>query len=117
MALACASRESLRMADKVDQMLRRFMDVLQNNDAKLLRETRKQDDQIDALHEAIKLYLTEVSRNELDKASSRRCLELIHVYDQKTLNTLAISLIKICWMWQSKKFRTSWTSPSKAGTS
>ena len=102
LALACASRESLRMADKVDQMLRRFMDVLQNNDAKLLRETRKQDDQIDALHEAIKLYLTEVSRNELDKPSSRRCIELImfttnleHIGDIIDKNLLDVAEQKI----------------------
>ena len=76
-ALACATRELLRMADVVETMLRGVIDVLRDDDSKQLSRLSKLDDDVDALHESIKLYLTQVSRNELDEEDSRRCIELI----------------------------------------
>ena len=76
-ALACATRELLRMADVVETMLRGVIEVLRDDDAKQLARLSKLDDDVDALHEAIKLYLTQVSRSELDEEDSRRCIELI----------------------------------------
>ena len=76
-ALACATRELLRMADLVETMLRGVIDVLRDDDSKELARLSELDDDVDALHEAIKLYLTQMSRSELDEEDSRRCIELI----------------------------------------
>jgi phosphate:Na+ symporter len=76
-ALACATREVLRMADMVETMLKSTIEVFAKDDAKLAQRVSKLDDDVDALHEAVKLYLTEVSRNLADEADSRRCMELI----------------------------------------
>jgi len=76
-ALACATRELLRVADLVETMLCGVIDVLGENDSKQVTRLSKLDDDVDALHEAIKLYLTRVSRNELDEKDSHRCIELI----------------------------------------
>jgi phosphate:Na+ symporter len=76
-AIACATREVLRMADTVESMLKGTIEVFAKDDAKLAQRISKLDDDVDRLHEAIKLYLTQVSRNNPDEADSRRCMELI----------------------------------------
>ena len=77
LALSCATREVMRMADAVETMLSSVMDVFRKDDAKLLETLSNLDDEVDELHESIKLYLTRVSRNELREEDSRRCVDLI----------------------------------------
>ncbi len=76
-AIAAATREVLRMADIVETMLRNVIRVYETDDPKLADEVSGQDDSVDDLYEAIKLYLTQVSRNALDESDSRRCIDLI----------------------------------------
>ncbi len=76
-ALASATREVLRMADIVETMLRGVADVFRADDLGLLTKLSRLDDDVDALYEAIKLYLTRVSRNTLNEEDSQRCVELI----------------------------------------
>ena len=76
-ALACGTREALRMADTVEVMLCRVADVFRHNDADLLESLSTLDDEVDALHLEIKLYLTRLSRRPLSDADSQRCMALI----------------------------------------
>lgn len=76
-AIACATREVLRMADTVESMLRGVIEVFRSDDSKLLESVSRMDDEVDRLHEAIKFYLTQVSRNALNDEDSRRCVDLI----------------------------------------
>ena len=102
-ALACAARETLRMGDEVERMLRRTIDVLRRDDDKLARQIEEADNRVDRLHEAIKLYLTAVPRSELDEQESRRYIEILtfatnleHIGDiiDKNLMELAQKKIK-----------------------
>jgi phosphate:Na+ symporter len=102
-AVANAARETLRMGDVVEKMLRQSLEVFRNDDRKLLREVEEIDDNVDRLHEAIKLYLTEVSRDTLDKEDQRRSIDVItfttnleHIGDiiDKNLMELAAKKIK-----------------------
>ena len=102
-AIANAARETLRMGDVIEKMLRQTLDVFRNDDRRLLREVEQLDDHVDALHEAIKLYLTEVSHEILDKQDHRRSIDTItfttnleHVGDiiDKNLMDLAAKKIK-----------------------
>jgi len=102
-ALACATRETLNLGDRVADMLRKTMDVLAQNDQKLMRAVEQADDAVDKLHEAIKLYLIEVSRAEMSFEESRRYVEILtfvtnleHVGDiiDKNLMELAATKIK-----------------------
>lgn len=77
MALAGATREALRMADTVETMLRGIVDILKNDDQKLLETMRPLDDEVDTLQEAIKLYIAKVTRNALDEDDRRRCAEVL----------------------------------------
>src|SRR3546814_3594193 len=63
-ALAAAARETLRMSDIVSRMLDETMTVFTRDDAKLAKAVEHSDDDVDRLHEAIKLYLTELSKHE-----------------------------------------------------
>lgn len=63
-ALSFAARETLRMADTVEAMLRGTLEVLRIDDRRRVAEIRRKDDIIDSLHEAIKLYLTQLTRGE-----------------------------------------------------
>jgi phosphate:Na+ symporter len=101
-ALGCATRETMRMADVVERMLRGVIVVFRDDDEKLLAEISRLDDAADSLHDAIKLYLTQVSRQALPEAESRRCVELIifttnleHVGDIIDKNLLELAQKKI----------------------
>ena len=76
-ALACALRETLHMGDLVATMLRDALPAIEGQDPKLVKEVEKADDAVDRLHEAIKLYLVRVSREEMSEAESRRFVEIL----------------------------------------
>lgn len=102
-ALASAARETLRMGDEVKLMLEQTKRVFASNDSNLMRGVEARDDVVDQLHEAIKLYLTGLARNEMDEKESRRSIEILsfttnleHVGDviDKNLMELANKKIK-----------------------
>ena len=103
-AFANAEREVLRMADMVETMLGVFLDALRDDDRKRLAEIERLDDMIDRLHNAIKLYLTEVGREEtLDEDDAKRCADILafsinleHIGDilDKSLREIAAKKIK-----------------------
>jgi len=103
LALADAARETLRMADIVEVMLRQGMAALLNNDRALVREVSRMDNVVDKLDEAIKLYITRLTRGSLDEREGRRAMEIIsfsinleHVGDiiDKNLTELAAKKIR-----------------------
>jgi phosphate:Na+ symporter len=77
LAMGCAAREALRLGDIVQLMLNGMMTVLRTNDLKLSEELRKMDDMVDDLYTAIKLYLTQISREALDEKEGKRWADII----------------------------------------
>lgn len=77
-ALTAATRETLRMGDAVKEMLLGSQQVLATNDVSLRKSVEATDDIVDQLNEAIKLYLTELTRGEMDKAESERSVEILN---------------------------------------
>jgi phosphate:Na+ symporter len=75
-ALANASREALRMADVVEEMLKGSRELLRRDDNRLVGELRRMDDILDRLHGALKRFLGELSQRELNEEESAR---LAHV--------------------------------------
>ena len=63
LAISCAAREALHQADVVETMLRGIVPVLRSNDLALAERLRQMDDTVDELYTAIKLYLTQISRD------------------------------------------------------
>jgi phosphate:Na+ symporter len=76
-ALANARRETLRIADVLDEMLRKSMETLRHDDREYLSIVSQMDDIVDRLFEQIKLYLTEISRHELGEEEGRHCSDIM----------------------------------------
>jgi phosphate:Na+ symporter len=77
LALADASRETLRMGDVVETMLQQVMIALMTNDRALAAEVSRMDNIVDRLDEAIKMYVTKLTRGSLDEHEGRRATEII----------------------------------------
>ncbi|MGC6484511.1 MAG: Na/Pi cotransporter family protein [Candidatus Puniceispirillales bacterium] len=76
-ALASATLETIRMARTVEEMLRDGLTAIENRDVKLSRAVLDRDDEVDRLYEAIKLYVTQISGEELDKKESQRATNIL----------------------------------------
>jgi phosphate:Na+ symporter len=72
LALADAARETLHMGDLVEIMLRKVMAAMMANDRSLVDQVSKMDNSVDNLDEAIKLYVTKLTRGSLDEHEGRR---------------------------------------------
>jgi phosphate:Na+ symporter len=103
LALTDAARETLRVGDMVETMLRKVMTAIMTNDRSLVDQVSRMDNAVDALAEAIKLYLTKLTRDSLDEREGRRAMEIIsfainleHIGDiiDKNLSELAKGKIK-----------------------
>jgi len=103
LALADAAREALRMGDLVETMLRNVMTAMMTNDRGLVDQVSRMDNVVDRLDEAIKLYITKLTRGSLDEREGKRAMEIIsfainleHIGDivDKNLSELATKKIK-----------------------
>ena len=103
LALADAARETLHMGDHVEVMLRKVMAAMMTNDRSLVDQVSRMDNSVDSLDEAIKLYVTKLTRGSLDEHEGHRAMEIIsftinleHIGDiiDKNLNELAAKKIK-----------------------
>ena len=77
LAIGCAAREAMRIGDVVEQMLAGALTVIKTNDRALAARIRKMDDVVDKLYTAIKLYLTQISREALDDKEGRRWTDIV----------------------------------------
>ena len=101
-ALATAARETLRMGDTLQTMLRDVIEVFRDGEKSKISEIARMDDTVDDLHMAIKLYLTDVSREPLDEKGSGRCAEIMsfntnleHIGDIIDKNLLELASKKV----------------------
>ena len=103
LALADAARETLHMGDLVEIMLRKVMAAMMTNDRALVDQVSRMDNSVDSLDEAIKLYVTKLTRGSLDEREGQRAMEIIsfainleHIGDiiDKNLSELATKKIK-----------------------
>lgn len=76
-ALGAASREALRLADVLQEMLLGVNHGLAKGDRRLLVETRRREDVLDKLNIAIKSYLTSLDPDELNENDQRRLNEIL----------------------------------------
>ncbi len=109
-ALACAARETLHMGDIVETMLRDAMGALMTDDRKLVAQLSRMDNAVDRLDEAIKLYVTKITRESLDEGDARRAMEIIsftinleHIGDIIDKNLMELAAKKIKHKYQFSK--------------
>jgi phosphate:Na+ symporter len=101
-ALASATRETLRMADIVQEMLEDTITVYQTNDMALLEKVRAEDDTIDRLYEQIKIYMAKLSQEFMDEKEAQRYVQVLtfstnleHAGDVIDKNLMPLALKKI----------------------
>ncbi|MGB0719786.1 MAG: Na/Pi cotransporter family protein [Bdellovibrionales bacterium] len=76
-ALACAAREALRMAEMVEAMMAKTIQSFEQNTDKMIKDIRKQDDAVDTLYRAIKFYLARLTQEALDPKEADRYLQIL----------------------------------------
>ncbi|MFX1674833.1 Na/Pi cotransporter family protein [Paraburkholderia sp. A2WS-5] len=101
-ALACASREVIRMSELVEAMLRESIPVMLSNDRHAVNDIASRDDAVDVLHDGIKRYVTRLTREPLSEED--RCwastimtavINLEHIGDIIDKNLLELAQKKI----------------------
>ncbi len=75
-ALANAARETLRMVDMVQAMLKGALDVFHNDDRKRARKISHMDPTLDRVGVAVRRYLAELSGEEMNEEDSARSQEI-----------------------------------------
>ena len=73
----CAAREALRIGDIDRADAERHADRAETNDRVLAERLRKMDDIVDELYTAVKLYLTQISREALERDEGRRWADIV----------------------------------------
>jgi phosphate:Na+ symporter len=76
-ALACATRETLELGDRIADMLDKTMQVFEHDDQQAVRSIHDTERAADRLYEAIKLYLIQISRRRLTESESRRYVQIL----------------------------------------
>ncbi|MGB6118284.1 MAG: Na/Pi cotransporter family protein [Mesorhizobium sp.] len=76
-ALGNATREVVRLCELVEIMLRRIIELYRQTDDEENARLAAIDDRVDALHEAIKLYLAQLTTRDLSQDERLRCEELL----------------------------------------
>jgi len=76
-ALACVSRETMRISDIVQKMMRLTLESFRSNNPHIVQEIRDLESVVDSLYEAIKNYLARLSTQTLDKAEGRRYMQIL----------------------------------------
>lgn len=76
-ALAAVTRETLRMAEIVEQMLHDTIEAFRSDDEKLVARIQEEDDTLDSIYVAIKHYMAQMTRESLDPVEADRYLQLL----------------------------------------
>jgi phosphate:Na+ symporter len=75
MALAGAARETLRLADLIEDMTSAAFEAIKQNDKSLITKAKRDDNKVDAIYKSIKLYLTRLQHESLQSSEAK-------MYDQ-----------------------------------
>ena len=102
LAIGQATREILRMADLVQEMLRDWLVVLAENDGHLAEQISERDDDVDRLQSDVRSFLTRISETRLSGEMSEKQIGLLYVtHDLENIgdvidkNLLELALKKI----------------------
>lgn len=77
LALAGAARETLHMAELVEDMLEKTIQAFEKDDKDLVLDICRSDNHVDTLHKAIKLYLTQLTLEDMDGKEEARYIQIL----------------------------------------
>ncbi len=76
-ALSEAARETLRMADLLEDMMENTIITLRDDNLDLVYSIREEDDTIDTLYKAIKHYMARITQESLDATETHRYMQIL----------------------------------------
>lgn len=76
-ALTSATRETLRMAELMQQMLEDTMQVFRTNDEKMLDRIREEDNTLDRIYGEIKTYMARLTQEFMDPKEAQRYVQIL----------------------------------------
>lgn len=101
-ALACVSRETLRICDIVKKMLEETLEAFRVNNPRTVQTIREREFVVDSLYQSIKTYLALLSSQTLSEDEQRRYVQIVtfstnleHVGDIIDKNLMAMATEKI----------------------
>lgn len=101
-ALACVARETLRISDIIQRMMRDTLEAFRTNNTHLVQSIRDQESIVDSLYESVKNYLARLSSHQLDRHESKRYMQILtfstnleHIGDIIDKNLMEMALKKI----------------------
>lgn len=101
-ALASAGRETLRMADVLQDMMEDTIKAFNTNDENLVQRIREKDDIIDSLYEALKRYMARLTQEYMSNEEAQRYVQTLtfatnleHAGDIIDKNLMPLALKKI----------------------
>ena len=90
-AFGNATREIMRMADIVEEMLSQVIEALRTNDVHYIEKIKNRDNQVDLLEREIRLYLVKISRKELtDRQADREAYLLTVVNNLENIGDVVV---------------------------
>ncbi len=113
-ALTSAARETLRMADIIQQMLEDTLKVFKTNDERLLARIKDEDNTVDKIYGHLKSYMARLSQEFMDPKEAQRYVQILtfstnieHVGDviDKNLMPLAQKKVKNQYNFSEAGFR------------
>ncbi len=76
-ALSCAARETLRLGDIVETMLKQSINAFDKDDLNVVQTIHDTEENVDKLYTHIKLYMTRISSKGLTKQEGQRAVEIL----------------------------------------
>lgn len=77
-ALSCALRETLHIAELLESMLQKAYRALQDNDDKLVQDVKEMDEEIDDVYISLKNYIIKLSQEELDGGQIEQSYNIVN---------------------------------------
>lgn len=77
-ALSCATRETLHMAEILEVMLKNSYKALETNDETIIESVRAEDDSLDKIFLSIKKYIIKLSREELRDIETEQSIRIMN---------------------------------------
>ncbi|MBW4709008.1 Na/Pi cotransporter family protein [Roseobacter sp. YSTF-M11] len=97
LALACAQRELLRMAETVQAILVPVMHLFRGWDPELARVIERREDDIDRMHFDVKIYISQLRETELNDAEGKKTFDIVATANslEEAADRIAVNLVAL----------------------
>ncbi|MEM9247176.1 MAG: Na/Pi cotransporter family protein [Pseudomonadota bacterium] len=97
LALACAQRELLRMAETVQSVLLPVMDLFRTWNPETARTIDLREEKIDRMHFETKIYISQLRERDLTETEEKKTLELVAMANglEEAADRIAVNLVAL----------------------